>query len=192
MIELYAGDRWPDSVDGLLLAGGGDVDPVRYGEDNHGSTNIDVGRDALEFDAFERATELGLPVLGICRGFQVLNVALGGKLVQDVPGHETPVGADHVVNEHRDVRPRPGSRLAAATGGAPLSVNSRHHQAVTVDVLGNGLTATASVGDLVEAFESPADDRWLVGVQWHPERTHEVSKEATAIIDAFVAEAAKR
>jgi putative glutamine amidotransferase len=85
---------------------------------------------------------------------------------------------------------RPGSRLAKATGGAPLTVNSRHHQAVTNDTLGRGLVPTASVDGLVEAFEL-ADRRWVVGVQWHPERTSEVSPEARRIFDAFVLEAAR-
>jgi putative glutamine amidotransferase len=134
---------------------------------------------------------MGVPVLGICRGFQVLNVAHGGKLLQDVSGHEGPPEGEHWVNAHEDVRPLAGSRLAMATRGAALTVNSHHHQAVTTDVLGEGLTPTASVGEYVEAFES-GDGRWLVGVQWHPERANEVSQDATGIITAFVEEAARR
>jgi putative glutamine amidotransferase len=191
VVELYPGDVMPTDADGLLISGGGDVDPARYGEPNQGSHHIDTERDTLEFAAYEIATELGLPVLGICRGFQVLNVAQGGKLLQDIDGHEGPPDGEEWVNEHQRVLPAAGSRLAAATGGAPMTVNSRHHQAVTQDVLGEGLTATASVGDLVEAFES-SDGRWLVGVQWHPERASEVSPGATGIIDAFVAQAARR
>ena len=181
----------PDDVDGLLISGGGDVDPARYGQPNQGSHHIDAARGALEFAAYERATELGVPVLGICRGFQVLNVAHGGKLLQDVAGHEGPPAGENWVNTHEGVSPAAGSLLAAATDGTPMKVNSRHHQAVTQDVLGEGLTATATVGDLVEAFESN-DGRWLVGVQWHPERSAEVSAGAPGIIDAFVAQAAQR
>jgi len=92
--------------------------------------------------------------------------------------------------EHRNVGVRPGSRLAKATGGAPLTVNSRHHQAVTKATLGRGLVATVVVDDLVEAFELD-DRRWVVGVQWHPERTGEVSPEARRIFEAFVQEAAR-
>jgi putative glutamine amidotransferase len=191
VVELYPGDVMPDDVDGLLISGGGDVDPARYAEPNHGSHHIDAERDALEFAAYERATELGLPVLGICRGFQVLNIAHGGKLLQDVDGHKGPPEGEEWVNAHESVRPAAGSRLAEATGGVPMTVNSRHHQAVTQDVLGEGLTATASVGDFIEAFES-ADGRWLVGVQWHPERASEVSRGATGVIDAFVEQAARR
>jgi anthranilate synthase component 2/putative glutamine amidotransferase len=190
VVELYPGDAMPADVDGLLLAGGGDVDPARYGEANQGSHHIEGARDELEFSAYQRATELGVPVLGICRGFQLLNVAHGGKLLQDMHGHETPDDGD--VTAHDDVRPLAGSKLANATNGAPLTVNSRHHQAVTTDILGRGLTPTASVGEYVEAFETTDDGRWLVGVQWHPERAHEVSAEATGIIKAFVEQAASR
>jgi putative glutamine amidotransferase len=192
VVELYPGDVMPADVDGLLISGGGDIDPARYGEANQGSHHIDGSRDELEFSAYQRATELGVPVLGICRGFQLLNVAHGGKLIQDMPGHEGP-DEGHGVNAHEDVRPAAGSRLASATNGAPLTVNSRHHQAVTTDILGSGLTPTASVDGYVEAFElDPADGRWLVGVQWHPERASEVSADATGIIKAFVEQAASR
>jgi gamma-glutamyl-gamma-aminobutyrate hydrolase PuuD len=191
VVELYPGDVMPYDVDGLLLAGGGDIDPARYGEANAGSHHIETDRDDLEFAAYERAKELGVPVLGICRGFQLLNVAHGGKLVQDMPGHEGPPDGENWVNAHEDVRPVAGSRLGTATQGQPLTVNSRHHQAVTTQLLGAGLTPTAAVGEYVEAFES-TDGRWLVGVQWHPERADEVSADATGIISAFVEEAAHR
>jgi putative glutamine amidotransferase len=192
VVELYPGDTMPSDVDGLLIAGGGDIDPARYGQANEGSHHIEPDRDSLEFDSYARATELGVPVLGICRGFQILNVARGGKLVQDVTGHEGPPDGEHWVNAHEDVIPAAGSRLAAATGGAPLTVNSHHHQVVTNAILGDGLTPTMSVGDFVEAFEATDDDAWLVGVQWHPERAHEVSADATGIIKAFVEQAASR
>ena len=191
VIELYPGDVMPVNVDGLLISGGGDIDPARYGEANQGSHHIEGARDELEFNAYQRATELGVPVLGICRGFQLLNVAHGGKLIQDMPDHEGPPDGEDWVNAHADVRPLAGSLLASATNGAPLTVNSKHHQAVTADMLGNGLRSTASVGEYVEAFESN-DGRWLVGVQWHPERKAEVSADATGIIQAFVEQAASR
>jgi gamma-glutamyl-gamma-aminobutyrate hydrolase PuuD len=191
VVELYPGDVMPVDVDGLLISGGGDIDPARYGEANQGSHHIDGSRDELEFNAYQRASELGVPVLGICRGFQLLNVAHGGKLIQDMPDHEGPADGEHWVNSHEDVQPVAGSRLAAATNGAAMTVNSRHHQAVTTDILGNGLTPTASVGEYVEAFEAN-DGRWLVGVQWHPERRSEVSAEAAGIIKAFVEQAANR
>ncbi|MEP7360235.1 MAG: gamma-glutamyl-gamma-aminobutyrate hydrolase family protein [Chloroflexota bacterium] len=192
IVELYPGDALPDDIDGLLIAGGGDIDPARYGEPNEGSHHIEESRDSLEFDAYQRATELGVPVLGICRGFQVLNVARGGRLLQDVTGHEGPPDGEHWVNAHEDVAPTAGSRLAEATGGAPLTVNSHHHQVVTNATLGDGLTPTMTVGDYVEAFEATDEGPWLVGVQWHPERAHEVSADATGIIKAFVEQAANR
>ncbi|MEP7378978.1 MAG: gamma-glutamyl-gamma-aminobutyrate hydrolase family protein [Chloroflexota bacterium] len=191
VVELYPGDVMPPDVDGLLLAGGGDIDPARYGEPNAGSHHIEESRDELEFSAYQRATELGLPVLGICRGFQVMNVAHGGRLLQDVAGHAGPPDGETWVNAHEDLLPMAGSRLAAATGGAPLTVNSHHHQVVTNDTLGAGLVPTMNMGEYVEAFESN-DGRWLVGVQWHPERAHEVSADATGIIKAFVEQAASR
>lgn len=186
VVALYPGDAVPPDIDGLLLAGGGDIDPARYGADDVASDDVDPDRDELEFTVARQAIERDLPVLGICRGFQVLNVLRGGKLVQDVPGHREPGFA---LVQHRDVRPRPGSLLERVSDGRPITVNSRHHQGVTREILGAGLVPTAEVNGLVEAFEA-TDRRWLVGVQWHPERTDEVSAEAADLIDAFVAAAA--
>jgi putative glutamine amidotransferase len=186
VLALYPGDELPDDFDGLLLSGGGDVDPARYGEANLASREIEPGRDELELALVARALDRDLPVLAICRGFQLLNVALGGRLAQDVAGHRPPVREGLL--QHHEVHVEPGSRLAAAVGGAPLTVNSRHHQGVTADMLAPGLQATARVGGLVEAYEAPAH-RWLVGVQWHPERTSEVSPAALGVFDALVAQA---
>ena len=188
VVALYPGDAIPSDVDGLLLSGGGDIEASRYGDEPIMCRDVDPERDQLEIDIARQALARDLPVLGICRGFQVLNVVRGGKLVQDVPGHR-PDDAEGLV-AHHDVRVRAGTRLAAATSGAPLTVNSRHHQAVTEELLGRALEATATVGGLVEAFEA-TDQRWVVGVQWHPERKAEVSPEARRIFDAFVAEAAR-
>ena len=188
LVVLHPGDPVPADIDGLCISGGGDIAPARYGEADVACADVDPDRDALEIDIAKTAIERDLPVLGICRGFQVLNVVRGGTLVQDVPGHR-PEEREGLV-EHRDVNVRPGSRLANATGGRPLTVNSRHHQAVTPDTLGRGLVATAEVDGLVEAFELD-DRRWVVGVQWHPERTSEVSPEARRIFDAFVQMAAR-
>jgi putative glutamine amidotransferase len=187
-VVLHPGDRVPDDVDGLCLSGGGDIEAVRYGEADVACRDVDPERDALELDLARAAIDRDVPVLGICRGFQILNVVRGGTLLQDVAGHR-PEEREGLV-EHRDVRVREGSRLAAATGSRPLVVNSRHHQAVTEAMLGRGLVPTAMVDDLVEAFEA-TDRRWVVGVQWHPERTREVSPEALRIFDAFVREAAR-
>lgn len=188
VVTLHPGDAMPDDVDALCLSGGGDIDAARYGEADIACADVDPDRDALELGLAQAAIDRDLPVLGICRGFQILNVAYGGRLLQDVAGHR-PEQREGLV-EHRDVRVAAGSRLAAATGGGPLVVNSRHHQAVTGGTLGRGLVPTVLVDGLVEAFEAP-DKRWVVGVQWHPERIDEVSAEARRIFAAFVGEAAR-
>ena len=188
LIVLHPGDPVPTDLDGLCLSGGGDIESARYGDANVACADVDTDRDALEIAIARAAIERDLPVLGICRGFQILNVVRDGSLIQDVSGHR-PEEREGLV-EHRNVGVRPGSRLAMATGGAPLTVNSRHHQAVTEGTLGRGLVATVVIDGLVEAFELD-DRRWVVGVQWHPERTAEVSPEARRIFDAFVQEAAR-
>jgi putative glutamine amidotransferase len=188
LVVLHPGDPVPTDVDGVCLSGGGDIDSTRYGAIDVACADVDRERDALEIEVAKSAIERDLPVLGICRGFQILNVVRDGSLVQDVSGHR-PEEREGLV-EHHNVTVRPGSRLARATGGASLTVNSRHHQAVTEESIGRGLVATAVVDDLVEAFEL-TDRRWVVGVQWHPERTSEVSLEARRIFDAFVQEAAR-
>ena len=187
VIALDPGDALPEDFDALCLTGGGDIDPARYGEPNAGSEDIDPARDELEFAALRRAMDRDMPVLGICRGFQVINVAFGGKLVQHLEGHSKKVGDLHP----HAAAPAAGSRLAAASGTAPHAVNSSHHQAVTEDVLAPGLRPTVRIDGLVEAFESP-DHRWLVAVQWHPERTSEVSAEATRVFRAFADAAARQ
>jgi putative glutamine amidotransferase len=148
------------AVDALVLTGGGDLDPETYGGNAHPLiTNVDRFRDDVEITLFNAAVELGVPVLGVCRGMQVVNVALGGALRQDVPGHVLPLPGTH------QIRTSPGS-LTRQLIGSRLDVNSLHHQAVAE--LGHGLRATASSDDdVVEAFELPG--RAVLGVQWHPE-----------------------
>ena len=193
VIVVEPGERIPADVDGLCLAGGPDIAPARYGESdpNHLANKPDLERDELEFDAIDAALRRDIPVLGICRGFQLINVALGGRLLLDVDDHE-PESPDSV-RLHHDVAIDAGSKLAAASGGAPLAVNSRHHQAVTSKELAPSLRATASVGGLIEAFESD-EHRWVVGVQWHPERIGKdlgMSPGVEGVFDAFVQEAAR-
>jgi putative glutamine amidotransferase len=189
-------DATPEEFDGLCLTGGGDIDPARYDADNVASTDIDERRDGVELALLGRALALDIPVLGICRGFQLINIHLGGSLEQHHLGHspkyppegapvsDDPAGPDAVSHE---VTAEPGSKLAAACGDQTFVVNSSHHQVVTSDRLASDLRATAHVGELVEALESPAH-RWVVAVQWHPERTAQVGAAATRIFDAFVAE----
>jgi putative glutamine amidotransferase len=193
VIVVEPGESVPADVDGLCLTGGPDIAPARYGESDptHLATEPDLERDDLEFDAIDAALRRDIPVLGICRGFQLINVALGGTLVLHVDHHE-PENPD-AVRLHHDVVIDPNSKLAAASGSAPLAVNSRHHQAVTSRELAPSLRATASVGELIEAFESDKH-RWVVAVQWHPERIgrdHGMSPEVEGVFDAFVQEAAR-
>jgi putative glutamine amidotransferase len=186
VIVVEPGDDLPEDFDGLVLSGGGDIAPDRFGEpDPDGlAHDVDPERDSTELEAVRAALARDVPVLAICRGFQVLNVARGGSLLLDLADHR-PDDPDGVVTH--SVTPEPGSLLAAACGEGPLVVNSRHHQAVTPEKLGEGLRATAAVGDLVEAFEA-TDRRWVVGVQWHPERVvdREMSPEVRGVFDAFV------
>lgn len=182
VLPVSSGDPVPAMFDGLCLGGGEDVAPERYGEADQGTEAVSAERDATELELVARARARDLPILGVCRGFQVLNVAFGGSLAQHVEGHR-PADVEGVV-EHVLV-PAAGTRLAEATTARAHRVNSRHHQAVTAERLAPGLVATARVGDLIEAFEARGH-RWIVGIQWHPERTAEVDPAATRIFDAFV------
>ncbi len=162
-------------LDGLILTGGGDIDPGRYGEPcDPRTTRVSEPRDAAELDLLDAALGAGLPVLGVCRGMQLLNVARGGTLRQHLPeeaGHGPLPGA---FGSH-PVRVAPGTRLAAILGanGAGVDVPTAHHQAV--GTLGDGLVATAWAPDgVIEAVELPgalgtAGDRFVLAVQWHPE-----------------------
>jgi putative glutamine amidotransferase len=177
--------------DGLLLAGGGDLEPSRYGAAAHPTqAGVDPDRDELELELARAAVRLGLPVLGICRGMQLLSVAHGGTLVQHLP--DLPGLAEHR-NATKDARHRlrvdPGSRLALALGHVEGEVRSDHHQAL--DRLGEGFRAVAwSPDGLVEAIER--DQGWTVGVLWHPESTAHADPAQQALLRAFVAEAAGR
>ena len=152
-------------LDGLVLAGGQDVDPASYGRGPAAEGAwVHPGRDAHELALLTAARAAGLPVLGVCRGLQLANVALGGDLVEHVDGHDA--GARFALDLHA-VHVADGTLLARATGGGELAVNSLHHQAV--GSLAGGLRASASAGDgLPEAAEA-IDGPWFVAVQWHPE-----------------------
>jgi putative glutamine amidotransferase len=177
-----------DRIDALILAGGVDIDPASYGATPHpASQNMVPERDRSEIALTRAAIERDMPVLGICRGMQVINVALGGTLHQDVPevvGHENhrrnPGSFEH--SEH-EVRLAPGSLAARAATEEQHETRSHHHQAV--DRLGEGLVATgySTLDDLVETIELPSC-RFVLGVQWHPE-----VDEASQVIGALVEEA---
>jgi len=165
-----------DGLDGLVLTGGEDVDPSLYFSER--STKLgatDTDRDHFEVALFREAQRRGLPVLAICRGIQLVNVALGGTLWQDLPS-ERPGKVRHAEAGARDLRTHsinvaPESRLREALGRATLEVNSFHHQAIRD--LAPALVATAwSDDDLIEGVESEPGDAWLLGVQWHPEEMH--------------------
>jgi putative glutamine amidotransferase len=163
-----------DSVQGLILSGGPDVHPRRYGEEPlAGLGEVDEALDQMELLAAALALEKNLPLLGICRGIQVLNVALGGTLYQDISSQvpesicHTPK-TDKAVNTHT-VNIEPGSRLHKLIGRREIWVNGKHHQALKE--LAGDLVITARAKDgVVEAVELPAK-RFVLGVQWHPEGT---------------------
>jgi putative glutamine amidotransferase len=184
-----------ESLDGLVLSGGGDVDPERFAADRHPETNPDRGRDASEFLLVRAALDAGLPMLGVCRGMQVMAVAAGGALHQhlpDVVGHDRhrgaagtdPLEAGAASYGRHEVITRPGSR-ARALLGPRLTVNSFHHQAVADP---GKLTVTGWSPDdrVAEIIEDPANP-FAVGVQWHPERTADLR-----LFGALVSAAADR
>jgi putative glutamine amidotransferase len=179
--------------DGLLLAGGGDVDPRRYAAERHPETaKVDAERDELEIGLVRAADEAGLPTLAICRGAQVTNVAFGGTLLQHLPDdpartcHESErSGADH----RHAVKLAESSRLAELSGAATLDVVSRHHQGI--EHVGEGLVAVGWSDDgLVEAVERSGG--WTLAVQWHPEVTAAVEPAQQGLFDALVREASAR
>ena len=177
-----------EPFDGLLLAGGGDVEPSRYGGAAHPEVyGVDGERDGLEIGLARAAADRRLPTLAICRGIQILNVAFGGTLHQHVPEvtglspHGMPRGAviDPVMH---DVNVAEGSRLLEATGQLVQAARSSHHQAV--DRLGQRLVAVGWTGDgLIEAVEH--EDGWMIGVQWHPEETANTDPAQQALFDAL-------
>lgn len=183
-----------DRFDGLLLVGGGDVEPARYGQEPHAELyGLEPDRDELEIALLHEADRRALPTLCVCRGMQVMNVAFGGTLHQHLPDdpryqpHGTPSGEDELLHE---VRLAPGSRVARAAGAEVLTCSSHHHQGV--ERLGEGLLATGWAPDgLVEAIEREGEG-WMVGVQWHPEDTAAGDPAQQRLFDALVRAAGGR
>ncbi|MFI2433325.1 gamma-glutamyl-gamma-aminobutyrate hydrolase family protein [Streptomyces sp. NPDC018693] len=174
--------------DGVLLPGGGDLAPHRYGAtDTHASVyDVDEAQDAFDLAAARAALDLGLPLLAVCRGLQVVNVALGGTLEQDMGGPE---------HEHRHlvhpVTVHPGTLLEQALGAEKAEASCYHHQ--RVDRLGTGLTVTArAADDTVEGLELPAAQGWFTAVQWHPEDTAHEDPAQQRLFDALVRAAGDR
>jgi putative glutamine amidotransferase len=190
-LVLPGDDREPgellERVHGLLLVGGGDVEPARYGAPAHPETyGVEPDRDELEIALLHEADRRRTPTLCICRGMQVLNVAFGGTLLQHLPDedrfgpHGVPSGEEGVVH---DVKLASGSRIASAAGAEFVSCFSHHHQGV--DRIGDGLVPTGwSPDGLVEALERP--DGWMVGAQWHPEDTADRDPAQQALFDELV------
>ena len=199
-------------MDGLLLTGGVDLDPARYGQPNRGSRDIEPDRDELEALAWQAAGARGLPVLGICRGLQAINVFSGGSLLQHVDGHAGPGWGTGPAATH-PISLVPGTRLAAllkpglgsdiatqtgataASAAEPLVVNAYHHQGIGAGDLATGLVAAAwadsSAGPLVEGLESPGA-RFVIGLQCHIERTESTPAAFERVFEAFVAAAGTR
>lgn len=183
-----------DGTDGLLLTGGEDIDPHWYGaEPSPLLSPPSRERDLFELALFAVARQRQLPILGICRGIQLINVGLGGTLFQDLPT-ERPGGVQHRPDGARDVRSHrvrltPGSRAAEALGTSSLTANSSHHQAIRD--LAPRLCATGWTEDgLIEAVESFPGEPWLLAVQWHPEEMHrDVQAPEQGLFAALVREA---
>ncbi|HEX2912707.1 MAG TPA: gamma-glutamyl-gamma-aminobutyrate hydrolase family protein [Chloroflexia bacterium] len=187
-------------LDGLLLTGGGDVDPSYYNEPVTGTETdgIQPARDSSELLLARWALADNLPVLGICRGHQVLNVALGGTLYQDIPSDMPESPVDHRGSTYTEDRGllthsisiAPGCKLSAIFGTDELQVNSLHHQGVKQAAEGLRVVATSPDG-IAEALESPAHD-WVLSVQWHPEELWRKQNEAASLFKAFVEFVAQR
>ena len=189
-------DHVLDRIDGLLITGGGDVNPAQYGADRHEAVRgVDDERDEFELEIVRRAHARRLPTMAICRGLQVVNVALGGTLVQDLPSHRGAHGHDitgeGAYEPHSDTLIEDDCWLASIIGPGLHKINSIHHQAV--EDLGIGLRVVGAAPDgTVEAIEHE-DTSWpLIAVQWHPEflgvKDHGPSHD---LFEAFVEAAAK-
>jgi putative glutamine amidotransferase len=178
---------------GLVLPGGEDIDPSRYEEEPAAELgSVNPPRDAAEFRALDAATRRDIPVLGICRGHQLLNVYFGGTLCQDIPtamdGPISHVQTSPWGSHHHEVTVEPGTKLAVAVGLDHLEINSYHHQAIARVAPPLSVSARADDG-LIEAVES-REHRWIVGVQWHPERHEAQAPDIDPNVRVFAAFAA--
>jgi putative glutamine amidotransferase len=184
-------------LDGVVLTGGGDIEPAHYGQPRHPAVaDVSEARDELELALTRRAVADDIPLFAICRGMQVLNVALGGTLVQDIPS-ERPTALLHSQKAPRHEPTHAvkvmgeGTRLGRVLGVLELQVNSMHHQAI--ERLGDGLREVAWAPDgIVEGVEMPGDDRFALGVQWHPEELVERDQAARNLFAAVVDAARRR
>lgn len=179
---------------GLLLTGGPDIDPSYYGEDAHETTDINPNRDKLELPLCKQAREGNLPVFGICRGIQIMNVAIGSSLYQDIPSqftdHLTHKIIENTDDSWHDIQIQPDSLLNQITNETTTEVNSRHHQ--SLKVIGEGFTVTAQSKDgIIEAIEDTSK-KFMLGVQYHPERMFkepdslELQEHSAKLFSAFI------
>ena len=182
-------DRLLEGMGGLLLTGGPDIDPLVYGMSPEPEAELELSRklDSLGLGLVRYALERDIPVLAICRGMQLVNVAFGGKLLQNIPGHKVELKNGDWASAHHSLYLSPGSKLAAILGrGGFFRVNSRHHQGLREAQKAPRLLASAySMDDaVIEGLESP-EHSWVVGVQCHPERHEEVPKVFRNLFMAF-------
>lgn len=180
-VLLVPGEEFPEFVDGLLFSGGGDINPLLFGEEPIWENGeISPLRDSYELALCKEALERDIPILGICRGMQIMNIAAGGSIYQDIAA-QTGTSIKHSQQAPRpcgthSIKPTEGSLLARLWRKEKIIVNSVHHQAVSF--LGKGMTAAAQSPDgLTEAIEA-ADRSFVLGVQWHPEAMRAEEQEA--------------
>ncbi len=193
-LDLQSVREMYGQADGVMLTGGSDIDPAHFGEEKHPETyGIDAERDHVEIALTRWAMQDDKPAFSICRGIQVVNVALGGTLIQDIPtqweaahvlehrGHKIGAARDQVLHE---VCVEPNCMLASIIGAGNVGTNSFHHQAL--GRAGDGLVITSRAPDgIIESVEAP-DKRWFVGVQWHPEEMTAGRADMMALFQSFV------
>lgn len=183
-----------DGIDGLLLPGGGDIHPDNFNQEWHPKIkNVNEDRDVLELSIFKEANDRDIPVFGICRGIQIMSVAMGGNLYQDIETTYPKKALTHpAINEEdskHTIEIVPDSKLGSIIGENVVEVNSAHHQAVDNNDIGDGFVKTAHSSDgIVEAIENPSK-QFVVGVQYHPERmksSPEFREHRSRLFEAFI------
>jgi putative glutamine amidotransferase len=195
VMDARAADSVVEGLDGLLLSGGSDLHPSYYGEEPIPELDVTIPeRDELEMALLESALHRGIPIFGICRGLQVLNVAFDGTLYQDLPSQ-----VDQDLLKHRQTTPKwqatheievhGDTGIAGIMGGGTIKVNSYHHQAIK-DLAGDFVVSAKSSDGIVEAIEyRDLSERWIVAVQWHAEAMRQSGSEHRSLFEAHVAAA---
>lgn len=188
-----------DGIDGLLLPGGGDIHPDNFNQEWHPKIKyVNENRDDLELSLFRAASDKDIPVFGICRGIQIMSVAMGGSLYQDIETEYPKKALTHSAINKKDSKHTidivPNCKLGSIIGEKVVEVNSAHHQAVENENIGDGFVKTAHTNDgIVEAIENPSR-AFMIGVQYHPERmlsTSEFREHRSKLFTAFIEEASK-